>query len=234
MKLSPRLAHLVKQVPLSASVIDVAADHGYVAIELAKMNNNRVVIASDVALGPLTAGKENAQKQHISNIDFRLGDGFSVLAENENVDAAIIAGLGGKLMCNILNRGMLQNIQRLILQANNDVVDVRAFLYQHNYTIIADERVEDGAFIYECLVAEKATTQDHNYSSDAGTRQLEFYFGPAQLTRIDKVMYNKWLERKIAQFTKQIEQMQKSKDQHIEQLIAEYDKLILTAKKRLQ
>lgn len=234
MKYSPRIDYLIQQVPNTANVIDVAADHGYVAITLSKINNQRKIIASDIALGPLNAGKQNAQKQGIENIDFRLGDGFSVLKHDDTVDVAIIAGIGGKLMEQMLEQGIQWNIPTYILQANNDVQAIRHWLYEHGYQLLQDERIPDGNFIYECLVAQKSDTLPltRQYPTTEMQRELSFFFGPEHIKRNNKI-YKQWLIKKITLYKEKIEQMQYSKNENTIHKIDFYQRLVDYGQERL-
>jgi len=224
MILSQRLQYIIEQVPLTAHVIDVCADHSYAAIALAQKNPARQVIASDISEQPLTAGKKNAQAAGVTNITFRLGSGLSVLTSNDNINAAIISGIGGKLMRELLNTAPVQ-INRYILQANNEMGLVRAWLDENDYDIIVDERIADPPHIYEIVVAQKTVEPNNVYSADFAQKQAQFYFGP-HIQRQDKTTYLLWLNKKIKQLQQIKVELTKSKNADATQKIMQYDTLI--------
>jgi len=231
MKISKRLQYICTQVPFSAHVIDVAADHSYVAIKLAQQNPQRRVIASDIAALPLAAGRENAAKYNVEQIDFRLGSGLSVLVTEDEANVAILAGIGGLLMTELLTEAPF-NMQRYILQPNNETALVRAWLHTHGYTLISDERIDESAHIYEVLVAERMTTKT---IADANEAMLmkEFFFGP-RLQRKYEAVYMTWIEKKINHLAHLQEQMAKSNKPDVAQTRTQYDKLITYGRLRLE
>jgi len=224
MKLSPRLQYITAQVPFSANVIDIGADHSYVAINLAKQNPHRHVIASDIATGPLTAGTNNAKKHSVQNVEFRLGNGLSVLQHEDAITVAIMAGMGGTLICDLLDQApFLQN--RYILQPNNEGALVRSWLHAHQYTILTDERIDEQHHIYEVIVAEKQPKLSIVYADDPVIRDAQFYFGP-DIPRSTQKPYIKWIETKLEQLQRQKAQMSKSNKPEVTQAIDKCDKLI--------
>jgi tRNA (adenine22-N1)-methyltransferase len=231
MKISKRLQYIYAQVPISAHVIDVGADHSYVAIKLAQQNPDRRVIASDIAPLPLAAGRENAAKYGVKNIDFRLGSGLSVLKRTDKIDVAILAGIGGFLMTELLAAAPVM-LNRYILQPNNETALVRAWLEAHGYILISDERIDDASHIYEVLIAERKTGQTSSYADDQATRAAEFFFGPP-LARTHETVYTRWLETNIQHLTHLRAQMAKSELPDVAQTRAQYAKLIIYAQGRL-
>lgn len=130
------------------SVADIGCDHARVAMWLAENGVNRV-IAMDVKQGPLDIAKSNIRANNMDDvISVRLSDGMEALDAGE-VECAIIAGMGGALITQILSRGIkkLEQGIHLILQPQSEVHKVRRFILQNGY-IICNERmlVEDGKF----------------------------------------------------------------------------------------
>ena len=88
-------------------------------------------------------------------IDVRLGDGLSVLRQNESIQNITICGMGGPLIARILNEGRihLANGPRLILQSNIQTEVLRYTLMTLNYQIIEEVILEEKGHIYEIVVA---------------------------------------------------------------------------------
>src|SRR5690606_28962071 len=102
MRLSARLLKLAGKVPDNAVIADIGTDHALLPIYLISTGRASRVIAVEVADGPYrqadralrTFGMENA-------VELRKGDGLRALSPGE-VDAAIIAGVGGRQMIAML------------------------------------------------------------------------------------------------------------------------------------
>ena len=81
-------------------------------------------------------------------IQTRLSDGVAALKPGE-VEAVLIAGMGGGLVMHILKDGekVCQSAKELILQPQSEIERVREFLREEGYTILAEDMVyEDGKF----------------------------------------------------------------------------------------
>lgn len=151
----------MKRIELLASLskgsnilCDVGCDHAYVLIEALNKYNVKSGIACDINEGPLEMAKKNILLNNLEDkIKLILSNGFSNV--DCDFDTAIIAGMGGSLICDILNNSInkLQN-KKLILQANNDRYKLRLFLVNNNFKIV-DERclIEQGKY-YEIIVCE--------------------------------------------------------------------------------
>ena len=82
-------------------------------------------------------------------IDVRLGDGLSVLRQNESIQNITICGMGGPLIARILNEGRihLANGPRLILQSNIQTEVLRYTLMTLNYQIIEEVILEERTYL---------------------------------------------------------------------------------------
>lgn len=155
------LRSIEAQLPYTC-VADIGCDHGFVSIHLAKENIMTNGIAADVNAGPLKAAAEHIARAGLSSrIDTRLSNGFEAIAPGE-ADGAIIAGLGGRLMIDILTAGLAQvkQMRHLVLQPQSEVDRVRAFLREHRIGISAEDMLcEDGKYymILGCTPGEPYT-----------------------------------------------------------------------------
>lgn len=156
MRLSPRLIEVAKLVPKSDKILDVGTDHGYIPVYLVENNITKKAIAADINEGPLNSAREYVNKEgHNDNIDIRLGNGLDVVKKDEKIDAAIIAGMGGILIANILkdNKDITKNIDSFILQPMVASEDLRKFLYNNGYNIIDEKLAREEDRYYEIIVA---------------------------------------------------------------------------------
>lgn len=157
MKLSKRLGKIAEYVPQGSIVADIGTDHGYIPIYLIENLICEKVIAADVSK-PSLDKTINYVKDigYEDRINTRLGDGLAVLKPNE-VDTIIIAGMGGVLMTQILNRSpeIIETTNNFIFQAMIGTDELRKYLYNNNF-VIEDESLiyEDGKY-YEIIFAKK-------------------------------------------------------------------------------
>ncbi|MCM0582193.1 tRNA (adenine(22)-N(1))-methyltransferase TrmK [Weissella diestrammenae] len=186
LNLSKRLALVASFVPDNARLADIGSDHAYLPANL--LLNQRIAfgIAGEVAPGPLANVEHEVHKAHLeSKLIARLGDGFAAIQPDDAIDTVVIAGMGGRLIADILASGheQEQNYQRLILQPNTDVLVVRAWLQANGYALIDEAIVYEDHHYYEVLVAEPG----ESHFSD-----IELHFGPYHLKRQNSVWQQHW------------------------------------------
>ncbi len=147
-KLSKRMetfAHMVDE----ERVADIGCDHAFVSMYLIKTGRAKKVIAMDVKKGPLHIARDNINSHCMGDIiETRLSNGFDKLSVGE-VDCAIIAGMGGELMVDIMTRGKVHtdNGIHLILQPQSEPWKVREYLYNIGYEITDEEiLIEEGKY----------------------------------------------------------------------------------------
>ncbi len=148
-----RIGAIINFVRRGSKVADIGADHGYLAIELVKSGRASFVIATDKNSGPFDAAKKNIAAAGL-NIETRLGDGLKILREGE-VDTICIAGMGGSLICEILDSPVTNSVEQLILQPMNAVEKVCAWLKNNSWFIADVDLAEAGGIIYEIISAVK-------------------------------------------------------------------------------
>lgn len=157
LKLDRRLRAIVDCVEGDA-MADVGCDHGKVSIAcLAEGRVNRVV-ACDISQKSLQKAVDLAKQLGVDGIEFRAGDGLSVIADGE-VDCVVIAGMGGSEMMNILAK-MPKGIERLVLSPQKNIVELREFLSQSGYYIARDIIVEESGKFYVVITAELANGRE--------------------------------------------------------------------------
>ena len=109
-KLSKRMQAVADMVD-GENVADIGCDHAFVSIYLAGKPFVKKVIAMDVKTGPVDIAKANVAAYNLENkIEIRMSDGFGNLEVGE-ADVAVIAGMGGYLMIDILKNGISRGSQ---------------------------------------------------------------------------------------------------------------------------
>ena len=102
MTLDKRLQAVADFVPKGCKVADIGTDHGYLAKYLYEQDNSRYVIAADLNAGPCEAARKTFAEFGLEDkIPVRQGSGLEPLSAGE-VDTVCIAGMGGKLIADIL------------------------------------------------------------------------------------------------------------------------------------
>lgn len=155
MKLSPRLQAIADFVPKNSIVADIGTDHGYIPRYLIEENISKVVIATDVSQGSLDKTIKYINESIFDNvITARLGDGLDVIKPFE-VDTVVIAGMGGLLIRDILNRDrkVTNSINNFILQPMVASKELREYLLKNGYTIVDEDLVNEEDKYYEIIFA---------------------------------------------------------------------------------
>ncbi|MBU3216448.1 class I SAM-dependent methyltransferase [Clostridium estertheticum] len=153
MELSIRLKCIVSMIKKCDSVIDVGTDHGYVPIYLVQKGITKKAIASDINRGPVEKAKKNITRNNATNvISCRLGSGLSTVKEGE-VQVAIIAGMGGNLIRDILETdlGIVKKLKYMVLQPVQNAEVLREYLYKTGYEFIDEEICYDDGKFYEII-----------------------------------------------------------------------------------
>ena len=182
-KLSKRMQAVADFVD-GKRVADIGCDHAFVSIYLIQTQKAESVIAMDVKEGPLAIAWENVNAYGLGHaITVRLSNGFAAMEENE-ADSAVIAGMGGLLMIDILRAGAkhTDNGIHLVLQPQSEIDKVREYIFSIGYTI-SDEKMlfEDGKY-YTVI---KAVPSDN---AGSGYSRVEYMYGRNLLNNRDLVL----------------------------------------------
>ena len=184
--ISKRLELVASFVPQGAILLDVGSDHAYLPIELVERGHIEGAIAGEVVEGPYQSAVKNVEAHGLKEtIQVRLANGLAAFEEADQVSVITIAGMGGRLIARILEEGLdkLANVERLILQPNNREDDLRIWLQDNGFQIVAESILEDAGKFYEILVVE------------AGQMKLsasDVRFGPFLSKEVSPVFVQKW------------------------------------------
>lgn len=157
--ISLRMKTIADMVPEGLSIADIGCDHGFVSIYMVTDRKAPFALAMDVNDGPLVRAKEHITEYGLEDvISTRLSDGAKRLEVGET-DAAIIAGMGGRLICRILEDSVdkFKAMKCFVLSPHSDIPFVRHFLYEQGFAIEDEEMVFDEGKYYvsmRCVGAE--------------------------------------------------------------------------------
>ncbi|MBE6051647.1 MAG: SAM-dependent methyltransferase [Clostridium sp.] len=198
MELSKRLKFIADKIDKCESIIDVGTDHGYIPIYAVKNNLCNKAIASDINKDPVKKAKLNASLEGVGKeVDVRLGGGLETVKINE-VDGVIIAGMGGNLIRDILEKDMekVEKYKFLILQPAQNPEVLREYLYNNNYEIITEDLCFDEGIFYELFkVKFSKEKQIDNLTMDS------YEFSPVLIKDKHHLMFE-YLESKEAKYKK--------------------------------
>ena len=184
--ISKRLELVASFVPQGAILLDVGSDHAYLPIDLVERGKIESAIAGEVVEGPYQSAVKNVEAHGLKEkIQVRLANGLAAFEEADQVSVITIAGMGGRLIARILEEGLdkLANVERLILQPNNREDDLRIWLQDNDFQIVAESILEEAGKFYEILVVEVG--QMKLSASDVR-------FGPFLSKEVSPVFVQKW------------------------------------------
>lgn len=152
-KLTDRLQVLADQIEQKETMADIGTDHGFLPIALWERQICPKVIMSDVSPGSLEKARANAAALYPDEVfDLRLGNGIQILGKGE-VDAVVLAGMGGALMIRILSEDPEKtcSFKKLVLQPRNGQGKLRRWLLSNGFFITKESLVREGKYICEIL-----------------------------------------------------------------------------------
>ncbi|MCY6354872.1 tRNA (adenine(22)-N(1))-methyltransferase [Clostridium sp. ZS2-4] len=168
MNISDRLKTIGQMVDNCESICDVGTDHAYLPIYLIQKGTCSKAIASDINKGPVEKAKINIKREGLSDRIFcRLGGGLSTIKPFE-VDGAVIAGMGGNLIRDIIEEDMnvFKSLKFMILQPVQNPEVLRQYVYEAGYDVIDEELCFDEDKYYEIIKIKynnKPTKMDNIY-----------------------------------------------------------------------
>lgn len=200
MKLSKRLKAISEFIDNEDRIIDIGCDHALLDIYLCNEFDNIKIIASDIHEGALKNASNNIEKYKVKDrISLRLGDGLSIVNGDE-IDTVLISGMGFRTIKDILsNKEKMNNVKKVVVQSNTDVVKLRKFVIKQGYKITREKLVKDDDIIYTIIEFKKGK---ETYTYD------EIYFGPKILENKDDLFYE-YYSKKLLKYENLLLQLPK-------------------------
>lgn len=204
--LSARLGAVASMVTQGSRVCDVGCDHGFVSIYLIEQKVSPHVLAMDVREGPLKAAGRHVSERGMENwIETRLSDGLHNYEIGE-ADSLICAGMGGRLMMQILgeDKAKTDSFRELILQPQSELKQFRAWLWEQGYQIMDEKMVEENGKFYPMM---RAVPADEAKCPDkTALCKLFCRYGPHLLLRGDSTL-QAYLKREERIYEEILEQL---------------------------
>ncbi len=182
--LSLRLKAIASLIKKKDNIIDIGCDHGYLCLYLAHLGCAKL-IASDINPNALNNAIANIKKEKMEDkIMTVLSDGLT----NINVkgfNTVVISGMGTSTILKILaDAHKLENIEKIIVQSNNDLFSLRKVMNSRGYIIKQELVVLDKNKYYVIIEFIKGVYK-YNYS--------EFMYGPILIKKKDSKDYFHYL-----------------------------------------
>ena len=150
--LTKRLQMVYGLVPECGCAADVGTDHGYLLAELLATGKCARGIGSDLNPGPLAAAERTMAERGLT-AELLLSDGLRELPVSE-IDAVVIAGMGGELIAELVLRepGLRDPRKRIVAQPMTKAPYLRKALCAAGYGIEREDACHEGRRYYQATV----------------------------------------------------------------------------------
>lgn len=188
-----RLKTIASYIDRGVGFADVGTDHGYIPAELALSGYSGNIIATDINASPLQTAVATAKGAGVEDkIEFLLCDGLT-LCSPEKIDTIVIAGMGGDMICHILDSAFwcLDRKYKLILQPMTKAEVVRYWLSYNGFEIECEDLSADGDTVYQIIVA--------RFGGETKFTDAELFTGKKRLCRNNR-LFDKRIETLIKTF----------------------------------
>lgn len=214
--MTERLSYIFNEIPPCEVFADIACDHGYIAGAMLRSGKCRRAVVSDISAKSLKKA-EDLLSDYINDgrAQSFVSDGFDNVPQ---VDVALVAGIGGRLTMDILERAKAADKlpETLVLQPMKHVDKMRFFAVGIGYKIVKDFTVKSDGQFYDIIVLKKGKDSLSREEAEFGRTNLTekpLAFREKMRFEIDKVL--KYLESETmtyktrASMLKKIERLKK-------------------------
>lgn len=221
--MNKRMQAIVKYMESGRGVIDVGTDHGYFPTWMASHGYKGNIIASDINASPLQKAMETAREAGAEDkIRFQLCDGLDSCPP-DLVDTIVIAGMGGELICRILDRAewCMSKRYKLILQPMTKSEVLRYWLVNNEFEISSEDLILEGGTIYQLLVA--------RFGGITKLSDAELFIGKKELC-MDPELYSMQRKKYIKRFEAAIAGMEESSSGSLSPALGLYREILAQLK----
>lgn len=189
MEISKRLQAVASLVQ-GKTIADIGTDHGYVPLYLWQNKQITRALACDINEGPLSRAQQNIKAYGAEHeIETRLGSGLLPVQKGE-VETAIIAGMGGMLICRILHESpeVVQGLSEMVLSPQHDIQEVRQHIWQIGFCIDQEMIVQEDGKRYHILHCIPGT--------ETNVSRAAFAYGGQLLAKKDPLLWEELMQEK--------------------------------------
>lgn len=166
-----RLDVILSVLPAGCRLADIGCDHAYIPICAIKQGKAVFAYASDVRRGPLENAAKNVIEAGLSEkIALKLADGLDG-AEEYHPNTVVIAGMGGELISEIVDRAPFVRSDKitLILQPMTCAAELRKYLLSAGFEIERERLAYEDRHIYQILVCRHTNSEQEYTTSELET-----------------------------------------------------------------
>lgn len=149
-KLTLRLKTILDELAHCKTFADVGCDHGYIAENMLKTGKCQFAYVTDISSLSLKKAESLLSKEYLGKFKAIVCNGLCGVPLSDQV---LIAGMGGEVICDILNSADFLP-ERLVLQPMKNADKVRLKVLKLGYKLIKDYTFKDEKF-YDLIVCEK-------------------------------------------------------------------------------
>jgi len=200
-----RLLYIADHIDAGIGLVDVGTDHAYLPMHMAQHGYKGNIIASDINDGPLQKARRNIDAADLSDrIQLILCNGLE-LCPPELVDTIVIAGMGGDLICAILDAAewCMDSKYKLILQPMSKAEVLRYWLVNNGFEILCEDTVPDDKTIYQIIVS--------RFGGCTKLNDAQLFIGKRELA-CDNALYEQLRTSLFKRFNSAIESMEANPD----------------------
>lgn len=146
----------------ASTVADIGCDHGKLSAALLMEGGCARVIAGDISPDCLEKASRIFRRCALEDrAQVRLGSGLEIVSPGE-CDAAAILGMGGELIAELLQASphVAQRLDKLVLQPMSGIEELRQWLYENRWHVMADRLITVGRRWYQLLSVQKGDRPD--------------------------------------------------------------------------
>ncbi len=152
---SNRIKTIASLVDAKDSILDIGTDHALLPIFLIKNNIVSIADGSDISNKVLSNAKENVFKYNLEDkINLYLSDGVKQI-DISKYNTLIITGMGFSTIKSIIDNADLKHIDKLIIQSNNNLDELRKYLNEISFSIVDETCLKDKDINYDIIVSHK-------------------------------------------------------------------------------
>ena len=151
MKISRRLKSLAELTDKNDIIADIGCDHALLDIYLVLNNKVDTIYASDINENAVKGGITNIKKYHLEDkIKIEVSNGIDNIPDN--INTLIISGMGTSTIIKILSNPKLFQINKLIIESNNDYYMLRKYICSKGFYISYENIIYDNKRYYINIV----------------------------------------------------------------------------------
>ncbi len=233
-RLKPRLGKIAGLVKPGSVVADIGTDHGYLPLYLIyKRISPKVIATEQLSPGLREVSKLKEEHDLGDELQLRTGDGFAALKDEDAVEVAVIAGMGGRTIAGIITEGVERAAacDYLLLQPMCDAFLLRNCLKKIGFCIISEHLALENNLFFEIMRVERVEKGEGGDNSETPfPREL----GSALLSSSDPLLIP-YLENKLKRCRKVLNSLSKArqekalqKKKYYKELLNYLEELLLT------